>query len=629
MAMQIIAVNHSVSANLRKTAFVLDAYLQRFDTHVHQGFLSKEGFEELKKELDGVKSKNTHLQFYWIHEGRFDPLHHIGSLLFDTQALWTSIGIKLKESRRATPPVFYQSLHDSVKVACLFHDIGKANKCFQTLMRHTKRTGLNDISHEIISTFIFKQALESSLEKYSSILTEKSFTFESKLLYRVVEQTIATHHGVLLKANNEKAFFTSERWKSSSDKSKIDLSLDLLSDAFIRKLQTSLNSLMSSKATINPEAYDFYGYTNRFFMMLGDACESSYEAKSDEFEAVTPESPLGDGCFAKSNKKVLLERHLTGVESFARKGLDYVFMQKHARLQTPKKILKNMPLKGSRFYWQTDLRNKIIQADIKENDGAFIAVLGQTGSGKTRACYIGMDSLSPNGARFTLALGYGALAIQAGKEYISEIVDIEQADKVAIVVGKRFNEKVGETKDQLNNGFDEAFELETLKGITKVNAKGRKDIYDALFGQNSKMVGMFESPVCTMTIDHIIKASTSNRNSFVSSTLRLATSDLIIDEIDSFGAEELNHIGRLCYLSGLFGKRVIIASATIPPEILKPMYDAYEAGFKTYNEANGNKGRLFSGISSEIWVRVVIALHVLARMLLTNFHQFLRISLKK
>ena len=42
---------------------------------------------------------------------------------------------------------------------------------------------------------------------------------------------------------------------------------------------------------------------------------------------------------------------------------------------------------------------------------------------------------------------------------------------------------------------------------------------------------------------------------------------LLIDEIDSFSPKDLHDIARLVYLTGLFGRKVVISSATVPVEL--------------------------------------------------------------
>lgn len=57
--------------------------------------------------------------------------------------------------------------------------------------------------------------------------------------------------------------------------------------------------------------------------------------------------------------------------------------------------------------------------------------------------------------------------------------------------------------------------------------------------------------------------------------LRLMSSDLVIDEIDDFTGDDLIAIGRLVHLAAMLGRKVMISSATIPPDLALGLYNAY------------------------------------------------------
>ena len=71
--------------------------------------------------------------------------------------------------------------------------------------------------------------------------------------------------------------------------------------------------------------------------------------------------------------------------------------------------------------------------------------------------------------------------------------------------------------------------------------------------------------------------------------LRLMSSDLIIDEVDDFTGNDLKAIGRLIHLCGTLGRKVVLSSATLPPEIAVSFFHAYEEGFKNYCAARDIK----------------------------------------
>jgi CRISPR-associated endonuclease/helicase Cas3 len=69
---------------------------------------------------------------------------------------------------------------------------------------------------------------------------------------------------------------------------------------------------------------------------------------------------------------------------------------------------------------------------------------------------------------------------------------------------------------------------------------------------------------------------------YILPTLRLMSSDLVIDEIDDFSGDDLIAIGRLIHLAGMLGRKVMISSATIPPDLAEGYYYAYQAGWSQF-----------------------------------------------
>jgi CRISPR-associated endonuclease/helicase Cas3 len=72
--------------------------------------------------------------------------------------------------------------------------------------------------------------------------------------------------------------------------------------------------------------------------------------------------------------------------------------------------------------------------------------------------------------------------------------------------------------------------------------------------------------------------------------LRLLTSDLVLDEPDDFGLEDLPALCRLVNWAGMLGSRVLLSTATISPALANSLFLAYQAGRKHYTQVNGEHG---------------------------------------
>ena len=60
--------------------------------------------------------------------------------------------------------------------------------------------------------------------------------------------------------------------------------------------------------------------------------------------------------------------------------------------------------------------------------------------------------------------------------------------------------------------------------------------------------------------------------------LRQTNSDLLLDEIDSYSATDLQTIGKLTYIAGLHGRNVVLMSATMSPAVQNGLFESWRAG---------------------------------------------------
>lgn len=99
---------------------------------------------------------------------------------------------------------------------------------------------------------------------------------------------------------------------------------------------------------------------------------------------------------------------------------------------------------------------------------------------------------------------------------------------------------------------------------------------------------------------------TTRGGRYILPSLRLMSSDLVIDEIDDFNSKDLIAIARLVHLAGLCGRNVAISSATIPPDLAEGLYRSYQAGLKSYNSFFTGKNSVllcFVMSSGQMWNR--------------------------
>ncbi len=240
---------------------------------------------------------------------------------------------------------------------------------------------------------------------------------------------------------------------------------------------------------------------------------------------------------------------------------------------------------SSSFVWQSHAQ-KAMEPLRQHQRGGFFVVASGTGSGKTKSC-AGMMAASREDARFSVMLSMRSLTFQTAKAYLADNIGYHP-NQVAMFVGddvlkRRFREESQKRRKQLRDqerSNEERYSV-LYNGPTR-DVLALESLKDDHFLMRS-----LSAPVSIMTVDHVIRAINLAKSSDLLQMLNLMSTDLILDEIDDYRGQDLVSIGRLIELAGQFGRRVIIASATLPKTIVEGFYKAYCEGYTVYQEAYG------------------------------------------
>ena len=343
-----------------------------------------------------------------------------------------------------------------------------------------------------------------------------------------------------------------------------------------------------------------------FLLMLTRLC---LIAADHNYSAMPSDPSLGEPLFKQKllantdkNKqpKQALDEHLLGV---CKAGVRFARLLPKLKTALPaigkhKTFTKQTAL--SRFQWQNKAFDLAKSLQLKSEQQGFFGVnMASTGCGKTLANARIMYGLSDpkHGARFTIALGLRVLTLQTGLA-LREKLSLNE-DNLAVLVGgsavKTLFELQQKQKDEEQNEYA-ATGTENLSHWFTEN-----EVYGADFIENTVMQREFGTllaeekakkliyaPIVTCTIDHLIAASEAIRGGkHIVPMLRLLTSDLILDEPDDFGYQDLPALSRLVHLAGLLGGKVLLSSATLTPDFIAGLFHAYQAGRKIYQRQQG------------------------------------------
>lgn len=231
------------------------------------------------------------------------------------------------------------------------------------------------------------------------------------------------------------------------------------------------------------------------------------------------------------------------------------------RLQTLSAL--ESPSEHLRFRWQDRLREKL-EAQ-RSNNPFFASVVGKTGSGKTRGNVMLMHSLCQD-MRFTCAIGLRSLVTQTYKSYQESFIGFNQTD-IALLIGESAANQ-GSAGDSLTGaGNDQVMDNLALSGEYEIQGSTEALHPLAHLLHKTKQRAMISSPVQIMTVDHIIPGASLGKGADIKVLIHLMGTDIVLDEIDDYPIDSMAALTRMAFISGLFGRRFVISSATASPII--------------------------------------------------------------
>lgn len=375
-------------------------------------------------------------------------------------------------------------------------------------------------------------------------------------------------------------------------------------------MQISQQAVEHKKAISDP----FLLHLSRLCLMVGDHNYSSLKQDdarclkvNESFDHIAANT---DRTAGESTIKQSLEEHLLGVGAFTAhfcRALPIIAnemptLQNHDPLAKPTGI--------ERFKWQNQAFKMAYELQETTQEHGFFGVnMASTGAGKTignaRIMYALADP--KKGARFTIALGLRILTLQTGLSFRKDLK--LKGDQLAILVGGSANRKLFEMAyDSKTNDITDIIgeytsDDKTVDDCESFGSESSEDLLDEIVDSDidyqdyealnldtviasSKARDLIFAPIVTCTVDHIIQASECKRaGKYIAPMLRLLSSDLILDEPDDFDQADLPALSRLVHLAGLFGTRVLLSSATLTPDLVTGLFEAYMEGRKLFNQS--------------------------------------------
>lgn len=651
---------------LKKSRRVLDLFAERIGENTWQTIITEDGLSTVKKMLRRTASRSTAVSCHWMRgRTRSELLWIVGNKeKFNDRG---RVPVHSTTKATAPPEsnwVYMPLIKSVVAIAGLFHDWGKASDCFQAKLKQ-KDVVADPLRHEWISCLVL-HALSSDKadDEWLSEIANGSIDRDDIIsaiqepvqaplsglppFATMVGWLILTHHR--LPAIADRSF--REMWQGRSGKG--------LHETLARFMETSTKTWGYSNRDSVINAGDCLSFSQglpglspewtfmakkwatraievlplseevarrsiqhlvlhhaRIALMLGDHYFSSLDAdpgfRNSQYLFANTKRQAGD-----LNQS--LDEHLIGV---TQQGLHTAHWLPAIEQSLPK-ASGVYRLRGSSpapYKWQDLAVRKIrdwraTDENFTNNNhfGFFLVNMAGTGKGKTFANAKIMRALSEDGdsLRYILALGLRSLTLQTGDEYRTRI-GLDRSELAVLIGSKAVLElhtvhvgRVAESSDSGSHSGSESQESLSNSELDYDAAVSPKEVtaLNAVL-QREKDRAILYTPVLACTIDHLMGATETTRGGrYILPSLRLMSSDLVIDEIDDFDGDDLVAISRLVHLAGMLGRKVIISSATIPPNLAEGLFFAYERGRRIFADSRGMRNDVACAWTDEFTTRV-------------------------
>lgn len=333
-------------------------------------------------------------------------------------------------------------------------------------------------------------------------------------------------------------------------------------------------------------------------LVLSDHLGSKQSQKTVLKSAPSAKTQIFANTFSKTYYADTLATHELKVSRLTRKVLNLAYAE------MPQTTLgvgsRASGLVPPAFEWQRDLEARCIEA--RKSGPTFVAIVAETGSGKTLAAVRAASALRGGALRLTFALGLRSLTWQSAEAMLRDakipesdiVVAVGQPETLGLAeqarsfqdeeasagaIREKHAERFGSESSQ---GGDVCAELSAGKGVQASWADALCTPEEALELWGPKTLALLSAPIVACTSDHLVAAVSLLKGGDAKLFLRLATADLILDEIDGYSAEDLQSIAKLAYAAGSYGRNVILMSATMSPDVKAGLYRAWQQGVKLH-----------------------------------------------
>ncbi|HEY4468078.1 MAG TPA: type I-F CRISPR-associated helicase Cas3f [Klebsiella sp.] len=642
--MNVLIISQCTKKAREESCRIIDQFAERMGNGAWQTAITMEGLATLRRLLRKTARRNTAVACHWLKKsGQSELIWIVGnSRRFNaqgrvptnrtTRSLWVS-----DEGQRWQCA---ESIALLAAIAGLFHDFGKAGRCFQESLSGKSTKTFQPYRHEWISVRLFQAFVgDQNDDQWLAMLGALSPDDEAELLIRLhkdnprfsnspfltlpplartVAWLILSHHRLPdnLDSDNEPLLEHCEHWlenQLSVGWNSLNHKNESWRDEDFHKVWTFPQGTPLQSVTWREKARQiarrarnsatlkqwgqmdrlFTLHMARFSLMLAD---HFYSASDPQPGWQDPEYRLWANSDRNSGAlKQRVDEHLCGVAHHAlllgrqlmrvRSSLPAIARHKGFRERAANPL----------FHWQNKAWDIAVALRERSREEGFFGVnMASTGCGKTFANARIMYALADEqeGCRFTVALGLRTLTLQTGDALRSRL-NLDD-DDLAVLIGsgavkQLWQQSKGTEPDRTSTSAES---LSDEQQYVHYAGSTQAGVLEKWLSGDGKLSALVSAPVLVATIDHLIPATEGVRGGKqLPAMLRLLTSDLVLDEPDDFDIADLYAVCRLMNWAGMLGSRVLLSSATLPPDLIQALFAAYLAGRKVWQTSCGVSDR--------------------------------------
>lgn len=634
--MHVVFVSNCERKALPRTRSVLDRYAERIGDRAWATKITLDALEEVRSALKRQATRQTSVACY-----RNDAASGLRmAWIVGSQTSYDKEGrfAVATQSHKNRFPMFLRHAALVAKAAGLTHDFGKSSQKFQGKLSNSDAVQKDYIRHEWLSAWLLNRMLPqgcspcspemdiASFEKAWKDLAHeigskpgdlqdaklKSLVVAPNSIQRATDAVawaVATHHGAVGGSiNRANGCDSSRHIRDTPDATNVTfagLGHDKADEKRWAEVFSEASTTFRRLGAIDrpAEYWDGIMLIARAAMILADHKISSAPFPGDQCEEVENKKFL---LFANTKSKLIdaprvrgkkpqkisqsrldqpLSWHLQAVGDQAARNLrmffdhDIPFVAHAVRDH----VLSSRSLEP-RFMWQDHAADHLAE----QRGAQLIFNVASTGAGKTLA-NLKMALAMRKNTRLTVGFNLRSLTGQTFAAYRDRMTSLNASafeENFACLMGSKGDDPTGQ-------GGEDADGDQTVLGDTdelldfdaqRIQAPDwLKDIARKKGESGAILANLVAAPVLVSTVDWIISAGEPGRQDrHAKAMIRLANSDLILDEVDSYDTGALVAVLRVIKISGMFGRNVIVSSATLNPVFGQAIVEAYRAGQKIH-----------------------------------------------